>query len=183
MKGFGGSDIFTVADGNDTVLGGSGNDGVTLASAIGANLLDGGADHDSLQLVLLSQGVTLDASQEDLVIGAETSIVCNFEVYYLTRHDDTFTGTGDVDIVVGGGGNDVMTGLAGKDTFVFDMRVDDGDDAITDFDLARMCCASITPAPTAPRIRASRIWTCSNWGLTRSSPSTTATRCCCKGST
>lgn len=51
-----------------------------------------------------------------------------------TDGNDVLTSNGDGEFLVGGRGDDTLTGNEGADVFVFNLSVDDGDDAITDFD-------------------------------------------------
>ncbi|QXH48832.1 LapA family giant adhesin [Pseudomonas xanthosomatis] len=99
-------DVSRSNDGNDTLLGGAGND--IIFGQGGNDYLDGGKGNDIL----------LGGTGNDTLLGGE-------------GNDLLFGGAGN-DTLIGGKGNDIMTGGAGADTFVWKAG-DTGQDVIKDF--------------------------------------------------
>ncbi|QXH54097.1 type I secretion C-terminal target domain-containing protein [Pseudomonas fakonensis] len=99
-------DVSRSNDGNDTLMGGAGND--IIFGQGGNDYLDGGKGNDIL----------LGGTGNDTLLGGE-------------GNDLLFGGAGN-DTLIGGKGNDIMTGGAGADTFVWKAG-DTGQDVIKDF--------------------------------------------------
>ena len=100
-----------------------------------ARLIQSGAD--TLLQINSQAGTSLPASYETLLTFQNTNVASftaynvGYEPYVPTQSggagDDTFTGTGGVDVLVGNGGNDHLDGLGGNDV----LRGYDGVDTLT----------------------------------------------------
>ena len=150
LTGLGGHDFLYGYGGNDSLIGGDGDD--FLRGYAGDDLLDGGAGIDRVSYYDpdSTSGVTVDlnlqGSAQDTGHGMDT--LTGIEHVSGTIYDDVLTGdsgdnwiwggsdgtgsgiTGN-DIISAGGGNDVMSGSQGGDSFV--IEADSGDDVVTDF--------------------------------------------------
>lgn len=139
-----GDDILTGGHGNDTLIGGGWQDGLvddngrfdlgeqvvteTTASGTNANVIAGEWGHD----------LAVGGNDSDVIDGGYG----NDKIYGLGGIDVLLgdygqdvldAGAGD-DVLVGGKGDDTMTGGDGADTFSFHQK--NGDDVITDFNVA-----------------------------------------------
>lgn len=112
---------------HDDALTGDGGDNL-LAGNTGDDLLDGGAGND----VLYGDGRIAPDTHDT---GGSGPIVTYSDVSVafpgLVAGNDTLDGGRGDDVLYGGGGDDVMTGVQGRDRFV--IEADSGDDTITDF--------------------------------------------------
>jgi len=133
--GGGGDDNISGRAGNDSLYGADGDD--IIEGGSGADLLSGGAGVDTVTYLHSSSGVTVDLSSGAGTNGdAHGDKIYGFENITGSYHNDRLIGdTGDNEINALGG-NDIMTGGGGADTFVF-LNIDGlkhGSDLITDFD-------------------------------------------------
>ncbi len=111
IDGRGGDDTIIGSFGADRLIGGGGDD--LIRGFRGPDLLDGGDGDDRLR----------GGSGNDTLLGGDGA-------------DDLRGGSGR-DELVGGSGDDSLTGGRGSDRFVFDpSNAAEGDDVITDFDIA-----------------------------------------------
>ncbi|TCR63686.1 hypothetical protein [Bosea sp. BK604] len=113
-----GDDLANVIDGgagNDTLNGGAGDD-LILAGA-GDDVIDGGAGFDTLDLSGLTGPLSLDFAR-GLVSGAGigSDRFSNIEQVLFGAGDDVLTGGNGNDAFDGGAGNDTLKGGAGDDT-------------------------------------------------------------------
>ncbi|RWM91243.1 MAG: calcium-binding protein, partial [Mesorhizobium sp.] len=173
LNGNGGNDTLTGGAGNDTLDGGSGNDTYVFNAGDGSDTVyDTGGGTDTIQLGagLTAANVTFNVSGSDLLIsdgvsGDQIRLVnqyywasTSYQVETLVYGDgttisltgglpivggagnDTLTGGsskealygfGEVDVLNGGAGNDTLSGGADSDTFIFQASF--GNDTITDF--------------------------------------------------
>ncbi len=149
LSGNDGDDILIGGSGNDTLRGGEGND--ILVGGLGRNTLVGGAGNDTASYINAGSGVsvTVNGSNQDTG-GAGVDSLSGLENLLGSRYDDTLSGDGSAnillgldgddilngmggnDILNGGLGNDRLSGDAGEDTFVWN-RGDTGIDRIADF--------------------------------------------------
>ncbi|GAB4475864.1 MAG: hypothetical protein OHK0037_37280 [Elainellaceae cyanobacterium] len=102
MRGLGGADLLLGGDGTDRMIGGSGND--TLIGGRGADVLSGGAGDD-----VLVAGETTDLQR---------SFAESAEIDQQAIASNILKGGKGNDLLVSGGRSDMMTGGAGRDTFV-----------------------------------------------------------------
>jgi Ca2+-binding RTX toxin-like protein len=140
LLGLGDDDVLNGGGGTDTLDGGAGND--TLLASTGADALNGGAGVDTLVFGPAFEGVNVTVNLGTGVIsprGAGGSII-NVENVTSNSGNDSLTGDGlanaliggaGLDTLTGGLGHDVLTGGLGVDRFV----VDAGTDTITDLGL------------------------------------------------
>jgi Ca2+-binding RTX toxin-like protein len=113
-------------------LRGNGGDNVIEGDG-GADTLDGaGGLNDTVSYSASNSGVTVNLANNTASGGdANGDIISNFENITGSRNADTLTGSFIANTIEGGGGNDIMTGNAGGDTFIF--RGNSGQDHITDY--------------------------------------------------
>jgi Ca2+-binding RTX toxin-like protein len=145
IKGLSGNDIIAGYAGNDTLYGGDAddnlngvdgadtifgeNDNDTIIGGGGADLLDGGAGTDTLSFLGSAAGVTVDLSKQSTVSGAgvfsggtagvggdaQGDKYANFENITGSSKNDTLTGNGVVNVIIGGNGDDTIDGGDGGD--------------------------------------------------------------------
>ncbi|ETX28578.1 M10 family metallopeptidase C-terminal domain-containing protein [Roseivivax isoporae] len=134
--GQGGGDFFNGGAGNDTLDGGRdgdilyGEDGDDLLiGGAGQDYLDGGAGTDTVDYAGSSDGVTIDLANGTAIGGdgdgpvqivgrgtlIRNDIIVDVENAVGSFHDDHLIGTGDVNELSGGWGDDTLTGGAGAD--------------------------------------------------------------------
>ena len=137
LVGGGGNDIFVGGRGNDTIMGGTGDDIFNYTFGDGADFIDGGADFDSLNIVGTTAGNTLDviwngsaiiqveggsvasieAITADLLAGTDTltyaGTTAGVAINLSAGTAAGFTAIAGIENVVGGSGNDMLTGAAG----------------------------------------------------------------------
>ncbi|QQS10754.1 MAG: hypothetical protein IPK81_14025 [Rhodospirillales bacterium] len=107
--------------GRDTIAGGNNSD--TVGGGSGADTLYGGDDvGDILSYAGAVEGVTIDLSSSIATGGdAEGDVISGFEGVVGGGGDDTLSGTAYADLIGGGaGGNDTLQGGLGNDTYQFD---------------------------------------------------------------
>jgi Ca2+-binding RTX toxin-like protein len=143
LNGGAGADTLNGGDDNDSLVGDTGND--TLSGGAGNDVLNGGADADSMAGGIGNDSYTVDNAGDVVTeLAGEGSDTVNTTLASYTlganvenlRFTGTggFSGTGNTlnNTIIGGSGNDLLTGGLGIDTFVFNPGF--GDDAILDFD-------------------------------------------------
>jgi Ca2+-binding RTX toxin-like protein len=149
-----GNDSANVLDGSwgaDTVLGGGGNDTLRYWKDFSVDHLDGGDDNDTVAFSGYSKAVyvqlgfgAIDAwtsgTSNATVGGPLTNLanLDNIENIVGTNYHDTLIGDAGANRIAGGYGNDVLTGNAGQDSFVFTTVLSDANnvDQVTDFSVA-----------------------------------------------
>ena len=133
LNGGDGNDIINgggTFTGTDTVDGGNGNDTITSSGAgtyqggagndymyanLGVNeVLDGGANTDTLDTTLFTGDYTVNLATGATNYGGESFV--NFENLNSGSGNDTLTGTSGINVINGGAGNDSITGGGGADT-------------------------------------------------------------------
>jgi len=137
--GAGDDQLIANTGGNDTVLGGDGNDTIRMGAELtAADSIDGGTGNDTVWLYGNYAGLTFSATT---MVNVETLILGSSHSYTLTTNDATvaalqtltvdgsalkagdvliFDGSVETDgrfALLGGAGNDVLTGGAGADHF------------------------------------------------------------------
>jgi Ca2+-binding RTX toxin-like protein len=129
LDGSGGDDTLIGSGGDDTLLGGSGND--VLRGGLGADILNGGFGRD-----VVSYSDSGGAVSINLDTGTKTGTDASGDSYVSiegvegSAYNDTLTGDDHANILAGGAGDDVLTGLDGSDTYIY--RSGDGDDEIVE---------------------------------------------------
>lgn len=120
--------------GDDIIFGGSGNDLIYGGSA--DDIVDGGGGFNTMCYDTSPDAVNVDLSLEgspdntDSTAGTDT--LKNIQGLSGTNFDDTLAGDNNCNTLIGLLGNDTLTGREGKDIFVFNLSVNDGDDIIMD---------------------------------------------------
>lgn len=104
FDGGSGDDTFRGGAGDDAVLGGLGND--SLAGGLGRDTITGGAGRDTIIGGPNRQG---DYADDDILFGDTGTISSTFVAAVHTPNDDA-------DSILGGWGNDIIFGTAGRDT-------------------------------------------------------------------
>jgi Ca2+-binding RTX toxin-like protein len=138
VNGGGGADSLR-GFGDNTVLGGSGNDILRLSDGDGSPNFDGGADTDTFSTEDLSTNLTyveLGAGyrQGTNVAGAFSGTSTNIENFVGSSSNDIVIGTDDANLIQTNGGNDTIEGGRGNDS----LYVGGGNDVFTEtgiFDL------------------------------------------------
>ncbi|WP_366941888.1 calcium-binding protein [uncultured Nostoc sp.] len=105
-------------DGNDTIIGGAGNDSLSASGSYDNNTLNGGTGNDHLDIGDSSGDNFLDGGDGNDTLSATDASGKN-----------TLEGGNGNDILIGGYGNDSLYGGSGIDTFVFntyDLRSNTG---------------------------------------------------------
>lgn len=117
LVGNGGNDRLAGGKGNDTLRGGAGVDTLLEGNAAnGADLLDGGADLDTVDYSARSAAVSVsrDSAADDGATGEKDNSV-NTETLIGGAGDDTLSGSNGAEILIGNGGDDTLIGGAGND--------------------------------------------------------------------
>jgi len=134
--------IFTeLGEGDDTFIGGIGDDLVYLEE--GVDTASGGDGADVAIYNASFTGETLNGVSGNFSSitdsHGDVDTLSNFETIYGSQFDDTLTGDANENNLQGNGGDDLLTGNAGADIFTYSFfelpePLDIGDDIITDFD-------------------------------------------------
>ena len=121
LNGGGLRDLLVGRDGNDTLngmgsddrlVGGNGND--TLDGGSGEDILDGGAGTDTASYAGAASGVTINLNAGTGIGGqAQGDVLSNIENVTGSAFNDTLIGDAGVNVLSGGGGNDVLLDLNG----------------------------------------------------------------------
>jgi serralysin len=151
LPGAGGYNL-TGTPGNDSLVGGTGNDVLDSVGG-GIDTLVGGKGDDTYGIYNSADIITENPNEGTDTVWTAVNYILpgNVENMYLVGSvngtgnagDNKIVGNGAGDNVInGGGGSDTLTGGAGKDTFVFDSRnlisqVISGVDTITDFTIGK----------------------------------------------
>jgi Ca2+-binding RTX toxin-like protein/rhodanese-related sulfurtransferase len=129
-----GNDVINAGDGNDDIFAEDGNDRIdagagddTILADLGDDVIDGGTGFDTLSLAGATGPITVDFAAGKVSgagIGSDSFI--NIEKLVFGAGNDVVTGNNGNDAFDGGIGNDVLKGAAGNDT----LSGNEGDDVI-----------------------------------------------------
>jgi Ca2+-binding RTX toxin-like protein len=130
INGTSGNDTLTGTSGNDTINGLGGIDVILAGSTGGTDVIDGGADRDSIEFKeRATSAVVVDFGSGTITGGSSGSIsFTNIERVVGSNFNDSLTGNaaaqnltgqGGADTLAGAGGVDTLWGGAGGDAFVF----------------------------------------------------------------
>ena len=127
------ANVLSGGTGNDTIDGGEGDD--TLIVSSGNDTLKGGKGSDTLSFSGITTAVQPTIGDAGVVdgTGLENKTATGFENLIGSSAADTLTGNKAANVLDGGKGDDTLAGGGGEDTFV--IRMDEGNDTISDFDL------------------------------------------------
>jgi uncharacterized delta-60 repeat protein len=139
QDGLGGTDVLRNIEGvrgsahNDTLTGSDASGLETFEGRGGSDIIDGkgGRDRVDYKFGPAAVSVNLDAGSAIDGLGGTDSIA-NVEDIRATAFNDTLVGNAAANVIEAWWGNDMLTGGAGNDTFVFDAS-GNGVDTITDF--------------------------------------------------
>ena len=125
LVGFGGNDTLIGGDGNDTVFGGAGDDILVAGTGLGDDTYDGGNGNDTLTFTSTTLGISVNLTT-GTATGSEigTDTIVNVEDVIGGSGDDVITGDGEGNGIVGGAGADVLTGGLGADTVLGGLGAD-----------------------------------------------------------
>jgi hypothetical protein len=114
-KGENGNDVLTGDAGNDSLNGGAGND--TLQGETGADVFIGGAGTDNVKYAEKTKNLTLDIDNkaDDGVSNEKDNIKSDVENIIGGAGNDTITGGSAANTINGGAGNDTISGGGGND--------------------------------------------------------------------
>lgn len=122
--GLGGNDTINGLGGNDTIFGGAGNDRINgglgddqLIGDVGADTLSGGSGADTVDYSSASASltVTIDGRPNDGVRNERDSVALDVENVLGGSGNDSITGSTAANELDGGTGNDTITGGSGDD--------------------------------------------------------------------
>jgi len=136
LSGGDGDDTLLGGGGNDTLLGGAGDD--LMSGGPGADTLDGGPGNDTVTYAAdpLPVRVTFDGNANDGESGERDNVAATVETVVGGRGNDTLTGDANPHTLIGGLGDDTLTGGNSDDTLVGGPGNDtlaggEGNDALT----------------------------------------------------
>jgi len=113
-----GSDTIDALAGNDQVFAGFGAD--RIAGGAGTDMYDGQAGVDTVDYSAQTASVTASlVAGTGTGVGIDTETLLNIENIVGGAGNDSLTGDSGDNKLAGGAGDDVLTGLAGADTYVF----------------------------------------------------------------
>ena len=144
INGTAGNDTLTGTAGNDTISGLGGNDLIRAGSTGGADVVDGGADFDSIEFASRATSAvivdfvagTISGGSSGTIsfTGVERVIAGNFNDRLSGNGSgQTLAGQGGADTLWGAGGVDTLRGGGGADTFVFRETGTGSADSVLDF--------------------------------------------------
>lgn len=115
IDGKGGNDLLDGAGDNDTIFGSGGND--TLVGDVGKDSLVGGDDTDTADYSARTAALTIDLDDvdDDGEAGEGDNVSSTIEIVLGGSGNDSLTGNALGQTLVGNGGTDTLTGLAGDD--------------------------------------------------------------------
>jgi hypothetical protein len=145
LVGDDGSNVLIGGDGDDTLLGRGGRDKLLggagddlLSGGPGADTLDGGTGTDTVTYAgnPLPVRVTFDGQANDGERGEHDNVTATVETVVGGRGNDTLTGDADPHTLIGGPGDDTLTGGNSNDTLIGGAGNDtlaggEGNDALT----------------------------------------------------
>lgn len=127
-------ETFSGDDGLDTIDGGGGND--TLIGGKGNDILNGEGGTDTISYEGSETGITvnLGTGSGSVTHGSDTDTFSNIEAIIGSNAVDTITSSCTFDDTIqGGGGQDKITLMSGKETILKYTSLSDGGDIITNF--------------------------------------------------
>ncbi|WP_298986807.1 PEP_CTERM-anchored TLD domain-containing protein [uncultured Roseibium sp.] len=123
VAGLAGTENLSITD--NELLGESGDDLIEISTGsvapggtfdISGNLIDGGADNDTLDLSGVDRAINIDLGAETLTVnGGGSNTVTSIEKVVGTAYGDTITGSSGNDELLGGNGADIIDGAGGDD--------------------------------------------------------------------
>lgn len=123
VTGSNADNILTGGVGSDTLNGGAGNDTLIATVDNVRDTLDGGANTDTADYAAYTAALTVNlGGAAPIVVGGSGSnnpnsdVVVGIENFTGGSGNDTLTGSGVVNVLIGGAGNDTINGEAGNDT-------------------------------------------------------------------
>lgn len=113
----GAADVIDGGTGDDEIYGGEGND--SLTGGAGADVIDGGEGTDWVRFAAATSAVNVNLFSGNGSGGhAAGDSYANLERIAGSAHNDTLTGTDDINRIEGSGGNDTIYGRSGNDVLL-----------------------------------------------------------------
>ncbi|MCT7445314.1 cadherin-like domain-containing protein [Aliarcobacter cryaerophilus] len=115
-----GNDILRNSKNDNVTIYGMDGDDIIFASS-GVDILDGGTGNDTLDYSNSNSGVNVNILTNTVSGGYATGdTIRNFENIVGTKYDDNLTGNNKDNIFYAGAGNNIINGMGGVDTVVFE---------------------------------------------------------------
>jgi Ca2+-binding RTX toxin-like protein len=144
INGTSGNDTLSGTAANDTINGLAGNDVILAGSTGGSDVIDGGADRDSIEFKeRATSAVVVDYGSGTITGGSSGSIsFTSIERVVGSNFNDSLTGNtaaqnltgqGGADTLAGAGGADTLWGGGGNDAFIFRDMGTANADRVSDF--------------------------------------------------
>lgn len=115
-----GNDILRNSKNDNITIYGMDGDDIIFASS-GVDILDGGTGNDTLDYSNSNSGVNVNILTNTVSGGYATGdTIRNFENIVGTKYDDNLTGNNKDNIFYAGAGNNIINGMGGVDTVVFE---------------------------------------------------------------
>ena len=117
--------------GFESLTGGSGNDTFKFNNGTGVTgTIDGGAGRDTIDFSAYTSGVTVDLAAGLIAVQDLEGSISNVEDIIGGQGDDKLTGNDEDNIIIGGGGKDIMRGGPGNDQYIFNADWGIGDEIV-----------------------------------------------------
>jgi Ca2+-binding RTX toxin-like protein len=116
--GFGGKDTIHGTANSDTIFGGAGDDTIDGGSGASPDVINGGADIDTVTYVNSTEGVTVSLGGGGVGGDADGDTLTDVENLTGSNSTDALTGNGDANVISGLGDGDNINGGAGNDTLI-----------------------------------------------------------------
>ncbi|MFA5539285.1 MAG: M10 family metallopeptidase C-terminal domain-containing protein, partial [Gemmobacter sp.] len=125
-----GNDLIDAGSGSDTVFGGGGDDVIMAGTGDGDDFYDGGEGSDTLDMSAISAGITADLGSGLGGRGTVTSVQTGTDTIWSI--ENIVTGSGN-DLIIASGAVNIMDGGGGEDVFRFHSAGDADGDMILGF--------------------------------------------------
>ena len=125
-----GNDLIDAGSGSDTVFGGGGDDVIMAGTGDGDDFYDGGEGSDTLDMSAISAGITADLGSGLGGRGTVTSVQTGTDTIWSI--ENIVTGSGN-DLIIASGAVNIMDGGGGEDVFRFLSAGDADGDMILGF--------------------------------------------------
>lgn len=139
LDGGAGNDVFLnfYAGGTDLLAGGEGDD-LFMLGASGITTVDGGEGSDTVSMAAANifAGTThsfvIDLDEQEVSGAGGNVTLVGIENAIGSDGDDEIYGNAQANVIEGSGGDDILEGVLGNDSYWFGSGVDEGEDTITE---------------------------------------------------